>query len=185
MELFNRMKEVLGDCRVIAEDLGHITDSVRQLVKDSGHPNMKVLQFAFDEGDVGGANDYLPHNYTPNCVVYTGTHDNETLAGWLENLTPGLRKQVCEYLDISTRSNEKLRQAVLAMAMRSCAATCIVPIQDILGLDNSCRMNQPATVGANWRWRMLPGALTDKAARELLALCKRYGRANWDNLKPE
>jgi len=185
MELFDRMKEALGECRVIAEDLGLITESVRQLVKDSGYPNMKVLQFAFDEGDEGAANDHLPHNHQPNCVVYTGTHDNETIAGWVQNLTPGLRKRICEYLDVSTRSNDRLWQAFLVQAMRSCAGTCVIPMQDLLGLDNSCRMNQPATVGANWRWRMLPGAATDKLAREHLALTKRYGRVNWDNLKPK
>ena len=185
MELFDRMKEALGDCAVIAEDLGLITDSVRALDRASGYPNMKVLQFAFDEGDVGGANDYLPHNYEPNCVVYTGTHDNETIAGWLEGLTPAVRKAVCEYLDVSTRSNDRLRQAFLVQAMRCCAKTCVIPIQDLLGLDNSCRMNHPGTVGCNWRWRLLPGAVTDKLGRELLALTKRYGRANWDNLAPK
>ena len=86
MELFNALKANLGQRGVIAEDLGHMTDTVRKLVKDSGYPNMKVLQFAFDEEDIGGANEYLPHNYHTNCWVYTGTHDNETVAGWFAGL---------------------------------------------------------------------------------------------------
>ena len=81
------MKEVLGEREVIAEDLGYVTDSVRQLVADSGFPGMKVLEFAFDSRDTGCANDYLPHNYPVNCVAYTGTHDNETLAGWFDSIS--------------------------------------------------------------------------------------------------
>jgi 4-alpha-glucanotransferase len=88
------------------------------------------------------------------------------------------RKAVCDYLDISTRSDQRLRQAVLTTAMRSCAHTCIIPMQDILGLDSSCRMNLPGTVGANWRWRLTPGSATAKHAAELLAMTRRYGRAN-------
>lgn len=86
MELFRALEANLGKRDVIAEDLGLITDSVRQLVRNSGYPNMKVLQFAFEVEDIGGANEYLPHNYTPNCVVYTGTHDNETLFGWFAGM---------------------------------------------------------------------------------------------------
>ena len=87
MKLFNKMREVLGHRDVVAEDLGYMTDTVRKLVYDSGFPNMKVLEFAFDSRDTGSASDYLPHNYTENCVAYTGTHDNETIIGWLDCIT--------------------------------------------------------------------------------------------------
>ena len=88
IDLFNGIKYCLGDINIIAEDLGYITDTVRQLVKDSGFPNMKVLEFAFDSRDSSGPRDYLPYNYDKNCVVYTGTHDNETLKGWLDDIEP-------------------------------------------------------------------------------------------------
>lgn len=179
MELFDQIRRELGDCKVIAEDLGLMTDGVRRLVKNSGFPNMKVLQFAFDPDDQGGANEYLPHNYSTNCVVYTGTHDNQTAAGWLASVPREQRRLVRTYLNDPKLSDKELYRAFINLAMMSCAATCIVPIQDYLGLDDSCRMNQPGTVGANWRWRLLPDQLTDELGEHLLTLAKRYGRANW------
>ena len=183
MELFRTIRDRLGERKVIAEDLGLLTDTVRQLVKDSGFPNMKVLQFAFDPADVGGANDYLPHNYSENCVVYTGTHDNETLTGWFRGLTPAGKEQVRDYLDNHDTPEGGICRALVSLAMMSTAKTCIVPIQDWLGLDNSCRMNAPGTVGVNWSWRLLPGQVTDELGAEMLKMAKRYGRANWDALK--
>ena len=94
MDLFNTLNHRLGEREIIAEDLGFMTETVRQLVKDSGYPNMRVLEFAFDERDTGNANDYLPHNFDRNCVVYTGTHDNETIMGWLKNITPEEKKKI-------------------------------------------------------------------------------------------
>ena len=185
MALFAQIEKDLGKKQFVAEDLGTMTDSVRKLVKDSGFPNMKVLQFAFDEDDVGAVNDYLPHNYDTNCVVYTGTHDNETLVGWLQNITPGQKKLVRDYLCDHHTSDDKLYRGLLALAMRSAARICILPIQDCLGLDNSARMNQPATVKTNWRWRLSPNALTKKAQKDLRTLTLRYGRFNWDTEKTE
>jgi len=176
MALFHRVRECLGERMILAEDLGFLTDSVRQLVKDSGFPNMKVLQFAFDEDDIAGCNEYLPHHYEKNCVVYTGTHDNETLAGWLEEMTPELKNRLRRYLDCPGADDRLLRRAVLVTAMGCSADTCIIPIQDYLGLDNSCRMNRPATVGINWRWRMSPGALTEELAGSVRDLTLEYGR---------
>lgn len=183
MDLFYRVYDRLGERRFIAEDLGLMTDSVRKLVKDSGFPNMKVLQFAFDAGDIGGANEYLPHNYNENCFVYTGTHDNETVAGWYDGLTLEQRKLVRDYLHDHHTPDEEMWRVVVSQAMMTTAKTCILPIQDCLGLGNECRMNQPGTVGKNWRWRLLPGQVTEKLGEELLVLAKRYGRANWDALK--
>ena len=182
MNLFAKMKEVLGERRVIAEDLGYMTDSVRQLVKDSGFPNMKVLEFAFDSRDTGAANDYLPHNYDNNCVVYTGTHDNETIVGWFGCIKDEERKMARDYLCDPYTPDLEMYRPFISLAMLSNADTCIIPIQDYLGLGNECRMNQPSTVGKNWRWRLKKNQVTDKLGEEMLALAKRYGRANWDAL---
>ena len=183
MDLFHTVRQRLGQQKVIAEDLGLMTEGVRRLVRDSGFPNMKVLQFAFEEDDIGGACEYLPHNYDRNCVVYTGTHDNETVSGWFCGLSKAGKTQVRSYLADHHTPNNKFHKALISTAMMSCAQTCIVPIQDWLGLDNSARMNQPGTVGKNWRWRLTPGQVTDELGAEILAAAQRYGRANWDALK--
>ena len=183
MELFHTIRSRLGDVSVIAEDLGLMTDSVRALVRDSGYPNMKVFQFAVDPADVGAANDYWPHNYHSNCVAYTGTHDNETLAGWYAGLSPAAKRQVRNYLGDHYTPEEQIYKSIINLVMTTVAKDCIVPIQDHLGLGNEARMNQPGTVGFNWRWRLLPGQLTDALAQELLAMAKRTGRANWDALE--
>ena len=181
MDLFRTMQQNLGPRQLIAEDLGLMTDSVRRLVRESGFPNMKVLQFAFDVGDTGAANDYLPHNYDRNCVVYTGTHDNETIAGWFAGLPEEEKKLVRDYLCVPDAGDAEMPVILIAAAMRSCAQTCIIPVQDYLGLGNDCRMNQPSTVGENWRWRLRPGQLTREAGKLAKELTMRYGRMNWAN----
>ena len=183
MDFFRTMYTRLGDVNVIAEDLGLMTDGVRRLVRDSGCPNMKVLQFAVDPADVAGSNDYWPHNYNSNCVAYTGTHDNETLAGWYRGLSKAAKQQIRDYLwDYHTPDNQ-MYKVLIALTMRSVAKDCIIPVQDYLGLGNEARMNQPGTVGTNWRWRLVPGQVTDDLAAEMLALVKRTGRANWDAIE--
>ena len=182
MDLFNTLKANLGDRGVIAEDLGLMTDSVRQLVIDSGYPNMKVLQFAFDSADIGGGNEYLPHNYNHNCVVYTGTHDNETIAGWFAALSEKEKKHIRDYLCDHTTDDEGMYKKLVNLAMMSVANTCIIPIQDWLGLDNASRMNAPGTVGTNWSWRLKAGQVTEKLGEEVLSVTKRFGRANWGAL---
>ena len=176
MELFREAERRLGKKAIIAEDLGHMTDSVRQLVRDSGYPNMKVLEFAFDPSDALGYNEYLPHNYETNCVVYTGTHDNETMAGWLRGLEPETMSLVRAYLGDQTTPDRLLHRQMARLAMMSCARTCILPIQDYLGLDNRCRINRPGTVTHNWSWRLRADALTDRVQTEILTLTRRYGR---------
>ncbi|MBQ5755398.1 MAG: 4-alpha-glucanotransferase, partial [Oscillospiraceae bacterium] len=116
---------------------------------------------------------------------YTGTHDNETVSGWFSGLTKEGKTQVRDYLANHHTPNNKIHKAIIGAAMMSCAQTCIVPIQDWLGLDNSARMNQPGTVGKNWRWRLVPGQVTEELGEELLAAAQRYGRANWDALNRE
>ena len=166
----------MGDREIIAEDLGYMTDSVKQLVEESGYPNMKVIEFAFDERDTGNASDYLPHNYPRNCVVYTGTHDNETLLSWLDDITPGERRQVREYLNNFKDSGKELCDDLICLVMQSVANLCIIPIQDYLGLDNSARMNQPSTLGKNWKWRLKEGQFSKELQKEMLELATRYGR---------
>ena len=183
MELFNTLKHALGDKPIIAEDLGLLTDGVRRLVKDSGYPNMKVVQFGFSAADQGGANEYLPHNYSNNCVVYTGTHDNETLAGWYAGLSKEDKAYVRAYISDEKIADKWVYKKLIDLAMRSCADTCIIPVQDWLGLDNTARMNTPGTVEINWSWRMRSGMLTDDLAVEVRNISKRFGRANWATRK--
>lgn len=183
MDLFNTIRYRLGYVPVIAEDLGLMTDSVRRLVRDTGYPNMKVLQFAVDPADIGAANDYWPHNYGTNCVVYTGTHDNETVSGWFTGLDNASKELVRNYLGDFHTPDEEMYQPLIALAMSSVANDCIIPIQDHLGLSGEARMNKPGTVGFNWRWRLGKGVLTDALAQKILKLTMVTGRANWDALK--
>ena len=159
-----------------------MTEGVRKLVRDSGYPNMKVLQFAVDPSDISYGNDYWPQNYGRNCVVYTGTHDNETLAGWYAGLSKAAKQQLRGYLYSQDLADDEMYKALLQLAMRSVAKDCIIPVQDHLGLDNTCRMNQPGTVGFNWRWRLLPKQLTAKLAKEVRAMTIAANRANWEAL---
>ena len=181
IELFRTVEYSLGWHEVIAEDLGYMTDSVRQLVRDSGFPGMKVLEFAFDSRDSGSANDYLPHNYTTNSVVYTGTHDNETLIGWFDTICTRDRCLARQYICDFYTPEEEIHQPFVALAMSSVSKYCIIPLQDWLGLDNTCRINTPSTIGCNWRWRAVKEQLTQKLRQEILESTLRYGRMNWSN----
>ncbi len=175
-DLFSAIRKSLGKIDVIAEDLGFITPSVRRLVKRTGFPNMKVLEFAFDPKDATGSNDYLPHNYGTNCVVYTGTHDNETLMGWLKGLSPAGRRRIYEYLDLKNRKADAVCSALIRTAYASVADYCIIPLQDHLGLGNQARINTPSTLGGNWTWRLTEDELTGELAEKLLRLVNLYGR---------
>ena len=180
IDLFRHVEWRLGRREVIAEDLGYVTDSVRRLVWESGFPGMKVLEFAFDSRDSGAANDYLPHNYIENSVAYTGTHDNETITGWFQSITEKERQKAREYLCDYLTPDDALYHAFIALIMRSSAKTCIIPLQDYLGLDNGSRINKPSTVGTNWRWRITEKQLSDKLREEIRETALRYGRMNWD-----
>ena len=176
MELFHAVEAALGKREVIAEDLGFMTDSVRQLVKDSGFPNMKVLEFAFDSRDTGSRNDYLPHNYNENCVAYTGTHDNQTITAWFQTITDEERSMAREYLCDEFTPDEKLHKVFISLIMRSRAKLCIIPMQDWLGFDDKSRINVPSTVGTNWKWRLLPTDLSDTLKEEIFKTTQIYGR---------
>lgn len=179
-ELFETMEKALGKLNIIAEDLGYITPTVRKLVKDTGFPNMKIMEFAFDgrEPKQGGAktNDYLPFNMDKNCVVYTGTHDNETLYGWLDNVDKGSLDEAKRFMDIKWITKKGFVKKMVRLAVSSPANMCIIPIQDYLCLGNEARINEPSTLGTNWRWRLVKGQLTDKVAEEMLYLANLYGR---------
>lgn len=170
LAFFQETETARGPLRVIAEDLGFLTDAVRGLLRDCGFPGMKVLQFAFE----GGAkNPYLPHNYEKSCVVYTGTHDNDTTAGWLAGLSKETRARLEQYLGLSARAQP---WDLIRAAWASTADTAIVPMQDLLGLDGSARMNTPSTIGRNWHWRMAAGAASPELAAHLREITALYGR---------
>lgn len=174
--LFRAVENAIGKKEVIAEDLGFMTDSVKKLVRDSAFPNMKVLEFAFDARDTGSRNDHLPHNYGENCVAYTGTHDNQTLASWYKTITEEERKLVRDYLCDDCTPDDGLGRSLIALILRSRAALCIIPMQDWLGLDDRSRMNRPSTVGGNWQWRMSADSTSDRLADEICRMTRRYGR---------
>ncbi len=171
-DIFKTMKAKLGNRAVIAEDLGFLTDTVIKLVKKTGYPGMKILQFAFDSRE---ESDYLPHNYTANSIVYTGTHDNDTTVGWFEKLNRKDKAFAKKYLNI--RSNKDAQWAFIRAAFASVSDTCIIPIQDYLGLGTEARINMPSTLGTNWKWRMLPGQFTGELAAKMSDMTKLYGRA--------
>ncbi|MDE6128027.1 MAG: 4-alpha-glucanotransferase, partial [Lachnospiraceae bacterium] len=170
--LFETMKRVLGEKRVIAEDLGFLTQSVLDLVEKTGYPGMKVLQFAFDSG---AHNAYLPHNYKKNSVVYTGTHDNNTTLGWYEALSDWTKDFADAYLDIKKEEKET-GWVFIRAAISSVADTAIIPLQDYLELGGAARINTPSTLGDNWKWRMRKGACTNALAERIGSLCRLYGR---------
>lgn len=175
IRLFEVMEEKLGRQNIIAEDLGFLTDSVRKLLKDTGYPGMKVLQFAFDSRE---ESDYMPHNYTSNCVVYTGTHDNQTTCGWWDEMSEEDRNVAFRYMCVpgDTMSTKELTWQLVAMAHRSVADLCIIPAQDYLCLSKEARVNTPSTLGCNWKWRMEKDAFSDELCKKIFQMTKLFGR---------
>ena len=169
--LFEAIKKELGEIDIIAEDLGFLTDSVLELVDKTGYPGMKVLQFAFDPRE---ESDYLPHNYTKNSVVYTGTHDNDTLLGWYRSIPKADRKFAKEYLGI--KNDEGIEWEFIKVAFASVSNLAIIPMQDYLGLGAEARINTPSTLGNNWKWRMKKGVLTKRLANKICEMTKLYSR---------
>ncbi len=171
IELFNALRENLGKIDVIAEDLGFLTPSVVRLVKKTGYPGMKVLQFGFDpEGD----STYLPHNYPENCIVYSGTHDNDTSIGCYKSLSRKEKAFAKEYLNITNA--KQANWAFVRTALASNGNRAVITMQDYLGLGSEARINTPSTLGDNWKWRMLPGQATDELAAKIRSLCFVYAR---------
>ena len=167
MELFDRLKEVFGDLPFIAEDLGLITQGIHELREHFGMPGMRVLQFGFSDR---GAHIYLPQQYVPNTVVYTGTHDNDTTLGWWKSgATPEERAHVQRYLQ-PIEHDEEITGAMIRAAARSVAKLCIIPMQDVLCLGSEARMNTPSNGQGNWSWRMNTDAIKPEMAEELAEL---------------
>lgn len=179
-ELFDTAKKRLGKLSIIAEDLGFITKDVARLLKKCGFPGMKVMQFAYD---ADAKSTYLPCNFkTPNCIVYTGTHDSETSVGWA-NTTPRENVRFC--LDYAGYKRYKdIPDAFLTAAWSSIADTAMTQLQDVLGLGSEGRMNIPSTIGTNWRWRAIDEDFTDELANKLALYTERYNRAVTPN-KPK
>lgn len=172
-ELFAAMKKKLGQREVIAEDLGFLTPSVVKLVKKTGYPGMKVLQFAFDSRE---ESDYLPYHYPNNCVVYTGTHDNDTVLGWYDKLKRADRNFCRRFMNLKRCAPEKLKWEFVRLAFSSVADTAVIPMQDYLGLGSEARINTPSTLGGNWEWRMKRDAFTEELAKEIREMTELYGR---------
>jgi 4-alpha-glucanotransferase len=169
-KLFKTLIKELGDLPIIAEDLGVITPDVEELRDSFQFPGMKILQFAFDSKE---KNEYLPHTFNKNCVVYTGTHDNNTTIGWYKSITAADRKFVKEYIGTF---EEGIAKALTRLAWSSVANVAIVPLQDILGVDEEGRMNLPGTRSKNWIWRYRQNDLTANHAEWLNKLTKTYCR---------
>ena len=170
-DIFKVMKEKIGKKPVIAEDLGFLTPSVISLVKKTGYPGMKILQFAFDSRE---ESDYLPHNYSNNSVVYTGTHDNDTTMGWYGSLNRQDKAFAKRYLNI--KAKKEIYWEFIRAALSSVADTAIIPVQDYLGLGSEARVNMPSTLGNNWKWRLRDGQLDDSLAERIREITELYGR---------
>ena len=171
IDLFNAIKSQLGELPIIAEDLGLMTQGVIDLREATGFPGMKILGFAFDSGE---ENDYLPHTYTKNCVVYTGTHDNDTLIGWFHKAKEEDRQFARDYLN--SRSDDKIHWDAIRGAWSSVANMAISPVQDFLGLGSEARINTPGVAAGNWQWRLKQGVLTDELAERIEKLTRVYSR---------
>lgn len=171
MDFINSLKERTGELPIIAEDLGYLTDEVRNMVSESGYPGMKVLEFAFDDRE---QSNYLPHTYSHNCVCYTGTHDNETVMGWFKDADNEFVQHAKDYLRLS--ADEGYNWGMIRGGMCSAADLFIAQMQDYLGLDNEARMNIPGTAQGNWRWRMLKSDMSCELADRINKITELYSR---------
>lgn len=169
-KVFEEIKKQIGSVKIIAEDLGDLNPEVLSLRDELGMPGMKILQFAF--GDVD--NPYMPHNFeNNNCVVYTGTHDNDTTIGWYNSCDEKTRDLVRRILNIS---GDNINWDLIRMAISSSAKYCIIPVQDILGYGSDCRMNTPGVAENNWQFRFRKNTLTVEMAESLKYLCNLFNR---------
>lgn len=174
MKLFNRIHEVFGEVDIIAEDLGFQSEEVVELINQTGFPGMRILQFAFDpEGD----SDYLPHNHERNCIVYTGTHDNKTVRDWIETAPEASREYAIEYLKLE-KEIEGYSWGMIRGAWGSNAYLAIAQMQDFLDMGEEGRMNEPATLGKNWSWRVRKEDLSGQMAERIARLTWIYRRGS-------
>lgn len=171
-DFFDAVQRAVGRLPFIAEDLGVITPQVEALRDRFGLPGMKVMQFAFDSD---AHNPYLPHNHLPHCVVYSGTHDNDTTYGWAAALAPSVRKAMVDYLGTD---GSNLAEDLIRTTLMSVADTAILPMQDLLRLSSEARMNRPGTALGNWGWRMPPDWMTQHLIDYFAIFLARYGRSS-------
>ncbi|MCR5177997.1 MAG: 4-alpha-glucanotransferase [Lachnospiraceae bacterium] len=171
LDFFETVRNKLGDVPVIAEDLGFLTTEVVELVEKTGYPGMKVLQFAFDSRE---DSDYLPHNYTKRCVVYTGTHDNDTTRSWFSTIPENDRRFAMDYLGLD--DEEDISRELIRAAYASVSCLAVIPMQDWLDLGGEARINHPSTLGGNWCWRLDGSMLTDELAEEIKHMTALYAR---------
>ena len=174
-DLFRVLKKKFGDPDIIAEDLGFLTPSVLKLVEKTGYPGMKVLEFAFDESEDSA---YLPHKYPVNCVVYTGTHDNTTLQEWYRTLDPAAKAFAVRYLGNERTPQGEVHWDYIRLALQSAARIAVIPVQDYLGLGGWARINEPSTLGKNWRWRMTEEDFTEDLLKRCRDMAQTYGRCD-------
>lgn len=174
-DFFNTLLQKNPKLPIIAEDLGVITDDVKEIIQKFNFPGMKILLFAFDESLP--KNPYAPHNHIQNCLIYTGTHDNNTARGWFEEeASDDMRKRLMQYVGREIREDE-IHWELIRLALMSVANMAIIPIQDVLGLKSNAKMNRPGTSSGNWKWRLSPGQLTEAVVQKLRAMTEIYGRA--------
>ncbi|MBR5817727.1 MAG: 4-alpha-glucanotransferase, partial [Clostridia bacterium] len=171
--IIDAIKEVAGDKLVIAEDLGVITDEVRELLEYSGMPGMRVLQFGFTEGNTS---PHLPHNFPEKCVAYTGTHDNNTTLGALYELTDEQKRRVADYLCTDPCNVNQLTKASICAVLRSKAELSVIPLQDILGYGKDTRMNIPGNARENWAYRVAPWQLESLDVANIRYMNELFGR---------
>jgi len=176
---FHKVIEIMGELPIIAEDLGEITPDVIDLRDEFDFPGMKILVFAFDSGE---SNEFLPHHYPQNCVVYTGTHDNDTAVGWFNRIDVGEKSFAQRYLKTS---GEDIAWDLIKTAWSSRAVYAIAPLQDLLNLDNTARMNYPGNPQGNWSWRFCDGDLNSKLRGKLTEVNYLYGRSTKEHLTTE
>lgn len=175
-ELFDEISRNLGPLPIVAEDLGIITEEVEQLRDDLGYPGMKILQFAFDGNQ---NNPYLPWNFTsPNCIVYTGTHDNDTTVGWFlsDMLTDAQRKEIQAICNRDSSTLGGIHEDLMYLALASTSCLCIFPLQDLFGFGSDCRMNRPGIGSGNWGWRCAPQYLSAEISSRLSIATNLFGR---------
>lgn len=173
MKLFQALEEAIGRQNIIAEDLGFLTEPVRELLRDSGFPGMKVFELGFDSRDDNGS-DYLPHNLIPHSVTYTGTHDNDTIQGWFSTAPAEDVEYACNYFGITNK--EDGHWTMMKAMWATVSELTIIQAQDLFGLGSESRMNRPSTLGGNWCFRALPGMFTNELAEKLHYNMKIYGR---------
>lgn len=170
-QFFEYLNGKFEDLPIIAEDLGFMTDEVKKMLTASGYPGMKVLEFAFNDDE---DSEYLPHNCHKNCVVYTGTHDNDTVIGWSKNISKEDLEFAKEYM--SVKNDNELNWCMIKTAYATAADTVIIPMQDFIGAGSEGRINIPSTLGENWKWRIDKGCLNDWLAEIIYKVTKTYRR---------